>query len=87
MKQSGLALGARRGEIAAAWSEAVGPEIAGRTRVAGLRARVLTVEVDGAPLRSELAAFHAQALLETLREAVPSARLSKIVFRLAPGRS
>jgi predicted nucleic acid-binding Zn ribbon protein len=87
MKRSGLAFGARQGEIASAWSGAVGPEIAAKTRVSGLRARVLTIEVDGAPLRSELATFHAQALLETMREAVPAARLSKIVFRLAPGRS
>ena len=41
-----------------AWAEAVGPEYANITRVAGFRRNVLEVEVKGAVPMQELSQFH-----------------------------
>ena len=64
-----------------AWAEAVGPEYAEHTRVAGLRRGVLEVEVDNAVLLQELAHFHKRRLLRELRGRLPDTALNDLRFR------
>ena len=64
-----------------AWAEAVGPEFAGHTRVAGLRRGVLEVEVDSAVLLQELAHYHKRRLPQELRGRLPDTALNDLRFR------
>jgi predicted nucleic acid-binding Zn ribbon protein len=64
-----------------AWAEAVGPENAQHTRVAGLRRGVLEIEVDNATLLSELVHFHKRQLLEQVRKRLPSVTVHDLRFR------
>lgn len=63
------------------WAEAVGPEHAPSTRVAGLRRGILEVEVNSAILLQELAHFHKRKILERLRKGLPRTNLTDIRFR------
>ena len=63
---------ARRGELkdlAAAWIEAAGPEVAERSRVAGLNRGRLTIYVESATLRHEIEAFRKFEILPRMKEA------------------
>ena len=51
-----------------AWAEAVGPEYAAITRVAGFRRTILEIEVRGAVPLQELSQFHKRRVLEQLRQ-------------------
>jgi hypothetical protein len=53
-------------EVAEIWRRAVGDEIASLSRPGRFRGGVLTVEVDSAPLASELEQFAREHLLEAL---------------------
>jgi predicted nucleic acid-binding Zn ribbon protein len=64
-----------------AWSEAVGPEYAERTRVAGFRRNVLEIEVKGAIPMQELSQFHKRRVLELLRQALTGVTISDLRFR------
>src|SRR5438874_12841314 len=64
-----------------AWAEAVGPDGAGHTRVAGLRRGVLEIEVANAVLLQELAHFHKRRLLEQLRRRLPGTTVTDLRFR------
>ena len=77
--------GRRQGRLKldVAWAEAVGPEFAGHTRVAGLRRGVLEVEVDSAVLLQELAHYHKRRLLQELRGRLPDTALNDLRFRNA----
>jgi predicted nucleic acid-binding Zn ribbon protein len=64
-----------------AWAEAVGPEHAQHTRVAGLRRGVLEIEVANSALLQELAHFHKRRLLEQLRPRLPGVTVNDLRFR------
>jgi predicted nucleic acid-binding Zn ribbon protein len=64
-----------------AWSDAVGPEHAKHTRVAGLRRSVLEVEVDNAVLMQELAHYQKRRLLQELRGRLAGTTLTDLRFR------
>jgi predicted nucleic acid-binding Zn ribbon protein len=64
-----------------AWAEAVGPEGARYTQVAGLRRGVLEVIVGNAVLLQELAHYHKRRLLEQLRGRLPGTPLTDLRFR------
>ena len=64
-----------------AWADAVGPEHAANTRLAGLRCGVLEVEVNSAILLQELAQFHKRKVLERLRKRLPRTTLTDVRFR------
>lgn len=81
LRARGLTRRSHPAGLAAAWSEAVGAGRAPSTRLAGLRAGVLTVEVSSTPLRSELETFYSEDLVERLRVLLPSCGIRKIVFR------
>jgi predicted nucleic acid-binding Zn ribbon protein len=71
-----------------AWAEAVGPEGAKQTRVAGLRRGVLEVTVGNAVLLQELAHYQKRQLLEQLRSRLPGTTLTDLRFRagVIPGK-
>jgi predicted nucleic acid-binding Zn ribbon protein len=54
-------------ELRNLWTEIAGDQVAGGTRVMGLKNGVLTVGVSSSPLLSELSAFHHERLLEALQ--------------------
>lgn len=81
MKARGLTRPAVPAGLSAAWIEAVGPGRAPATRLAGFRAGVLTVEIESAPLRCELEAFHREDLVERLRVLAPAHAVRRIAFR------
>lgn len=82
LKKSGLNFMKKNRGVLQAWNETVGEEIGMRTYPASFRAGVLTVDVDNAGLLQELAQFHHDALLESLRAACPATTIRKISFKL-----
>ena len=66
----------------ASWTRAAGKRLAGRSRVAGYRDGVLTIEVPSSAQRYELEAFHASDLLARLCDDPAAAGLKKLVFRV-----
>ena len=67
--------------LASLWAEAVGAERAPGTRVSGLKAGVLTIEIESSTLRCELETFHREDLLDRLRVLAPQHRIRRIAFR------
>ncbi len=72
LRTSGLKHRRVDADLARIWSEAVGTELARRSRLQGIAPnRVLTVEVDSPAVRQELTTFRRAAILAKLREALP----------------
>ena len=69
--------------VEAAWAQAASPTWRRVARPARLLGGVLEIVVDSAPLREELAQFHATRLLTVLRQALPDMTL--IGLRFTPG--
>ncbi len=69
-----------------AWTEAVGPEHASSTRLAGLRRGILEIEVNSAILLQELAHFHKRKILDRLRKRLPRTTLTDVRFRASTWR-
>lgn len=68
-------------QLEAAWAAAAGAEVAGHTKVLGVRRGVMEVEVRAGPLLQELAQYHKRALLGKLRPALPGLTLTDLKFR------
>jgi predicted nucleic acid-binding Zn ribbon protein len=66
------------------WNDVAGPDIAGHTRVRGLRHGVLTIAVDSPPLCHELASFRRESLLAAMNGRVDSKVLKDLYFRHGP---
>jgi predicted nucleic acid-binding Zn ribbon protein len=64
-----------------AWTAAVGSEYVAHTRVLGLRRGVFEIEVNSAAMLQELAHFHKQRLLKTLRATLPGESVKDLRFR------
>lgn len=78
----GVARGAaKRSELTRALHTALG-EQAEFCRVRGLRAGVLTIEVDSAPLYAELRGFRSEDVREAINRALSVAKVAKIRFRM-----
>ena len=73
------------GEWQEVWVKTVGPEIAASARVQNNKAGTLIIEVDNAPLRTELEAYYSGELLEALKEARPGQLLRGLKFVLGTG--
>lgn len=69
-------------ELESAWEAAVGPELALKTRVFGLRHGVLTVVVSHPALLEELVAFRKPGLLSGLRKLAPTLSVRDLRFRV-----
>ena len=69
-----------------AWQDALDAELgakrAARCRVAGYRAGRLLVEVDSAPLFSELVGFVREDLRKALNERMKPRQVAQVVFRM-----
>jgi hypothetical protein len=83
LESSGLAYKLKHLEVYRAWEEAVGPEIAAQTRIAGFARHKLYVEVASAARRHELSTYYKQRILDALRQQLPNVRIQDIVFRPA----
>jgi predicted nucleic acid-binding Zn ribbon protein len=64
------------------WRQIAGEQIAGQTRVAGVKNGVLQVGVASSALLSELAAFHKFSLLERLQREHAQLKIKDIKFKL-----
>ena len=64
------------------WNDVCGELIGTQTRVIKVRNGVLHVGVVSAALLSELASFHKDSLLQSLRERYPKLNIHEIKFRL-----
>lgn len=84
MRQSGLLRRRAQRQMAGAWCQAVGEEVARHTRIVGFRRNVLEVAVDSAPRLQELANFEKAAILLRLREVLGPACVRDIRFRPGP---
>jgi len=62
------------------WLSIVGEDLAKEMFPLGLRNGVLTVGVTSEGLRYEIAAFHAQSLLATIRSSFPEAGIRRVRF-------
>lgn len=78
----GLARSGGSAELASVWSEVAGSEIAGKTRVMGIKRGVLQVAVSNSPLLSELASFHKESLLRSLQQNHSGLKIRDVKFRL-----
>jgi predicted nucleic acid-binding Zn ribbon protein len=74
---------AERARLEAAWAEAAVDLPTGSTRVAGLRRKVLEVEVATPILLQELTQFHKKRLLAAVREKLAGMAISDLKFRAA----
>ena len=72
----------RRRLVERLWTESVEPEVSRATRVLGLRAGILRVEVDSAALLSELAAYEKNAICERIRKAQGGGIVKDVRFYL-----
>ena len=73
--------GPRRKELAAislAWSRAVGPNVARRSRPVGFRGGNLVVHFESAVLRQEVECFRKAEILERLSEEYPTRRIANL---------
>lgn len=69
-------------QLQAAWRAAAGQTIARQTRAVAIRRGVLHVSVAHAPLLSELAGFHRQALVARLGEMHADLKIRDVKFKL-----
>jgi len=82
MKSSGLSRRRRLSAVEAGWARAAGEAVAAHSRVAALRAGALTVVVDSAACRHELANFRRFEMLERLRGQKGCERIHDIRFKV-----
>lgn len=78
----GLARSRGDAQLTAVWNEVAGEEVAGKTRVQGIKRGVLHVSVSNSALLSELASFHKMNLIDDLRERRPDLKIRDVKFRL-----
>jgi len=69
-------------QLHTAWSEVAGEDLAGQTRVTGLKNGVLQIGVSNAAQLNELAAFRKQELLERLQAEHSHLRVRDLKFKL-----
>ncbi len=82
LADTGIGRAVREEALEAEWRAAVGSEVAGHTRLAGLSGGRLRVEVDSAGLLQELATFYRKQILESLRAGKVGRGVSDIQFKL-----
>ena len=71
-----------RVRLEAAWAETVGPELTTDTRVSALRRGILEVEVRNGVLMQELAQFRKRAILNAIRQKLPTSTITDVKFRV-----
>jgi predicted nucleic acid-binding Zn ribbon protein len=72
-----------REDLEESWRAAVGPEVAGGTRVRGFKDGVLTVDVSSSALLAELSTFYREEIIGALRaKAKPFREVKELTFKL-----
>jgi hypothetical protein len=66
----------------AAWEQVAGAKLAERAGVSRVSRGQMVVEVDNAPLLSELSGFHTAELLRRLQTEFPELKIKGLKFRL-----
>lgn len=66
----------------AAWNAVAGAEFVEHARISRVSRGQVFVEVDNAPLLSELSSFHAANLLKRLQTSYPQLKIKGLKFRL-----
>lgn len=66
-----------------AWTAAVGPAVARRSRVAAVESGRLRVEVASAALKHDLSTFRCAEVLDRLRREAPELRIREVRYRVA----
>jgi len=69
-------------EMGRAWAAVAGEATASRTRIVGLKAGVLTLEVASSALKHDLLTFRRNQLLIELRKMLPGAGIREIKCRV-----
>ena len=88
LRASGLKHRRVDAELARVWREAVGAELARRSRLQGItRERVLTVEVDSPAVRQELTTFRRAAVLQKFKASLPDRPVKELKVVMAGGRA
>mgnify|MGYP003572907581 CR=1 FL=1 len=82
LRDAGLDRPEQYGEIAQAWRDVAGPDVASETSVQSIRKGVLTIVVTSAPLMSELTTFQRDELLMALRARLTGTFVHELKFRL-----
>jgi len=82
LKDAGLDRPEQHGEIAEAWRDVAGPDVAAETVVLSFRKGVLTIQVSSAPLLSELTTYQREELLAGLRVRLAGTFIDQLRFRL-----
>ena len=82
LKDAGLDRPEKHGEIAEAWRDVAGPDVAAETVVLSFRKGVLTIQVSSAPLLSELTTYQREELLAGMRVRLAGTFVDQLRFRL-----
>jgi hypothetical protein len=82
LREKGLDRPERNAELARAWRDVAGTEVARETGVGSFRNGILTIHVGSAPLLSELTTFQKDELLRALRTRVEGTFVRELRFRL-----
>ncbi len=83
LKKSGLKWMLNNKNIICLWNEVVGEEIAKKTKIKGLRAGVLQVDVYSSTLKAELEQFFKESIIDSIKELDPESKVINIKFYLA----
>ncbi len=81
LRTSGLANSLVNRALHETWRDTVGGEVSEHTRVAGIRKKVLIIEVDSAPWLNELAGFHKDSILKEVQRKLPDEGIVDIQFK------
>jgi len=73
---------AAHSEVTAALLGVLGPELAAHCRVTGMHGGKLNVDVDSAPLYSELRGFRCQQILAAMNERLEGRKVTEVSFRM-----
>lgn len=82
LKKLGLERRIREAKIAQDWSRIVGSQIASHSKPAGLKGKVLIVNVDSSVWLSELSQFFKGKMLEEIHRELGEKRIQDIRFRI-----
>jgi predicted nucleic acid-binding Zn ribbon protein len=82
LSEAGLDRPEQHGEIARAWRDVAGPDVAAETSVQSFRKGVLTILVRSAPLLSELTTYQREELLAGMRARLAGTFVDQLRFRL-----
>ncbi len=73
---------AKRADLRNALAEAMGESMMDHCKISGFRAGKLWVEVDSAPLYSELAGFRREEIRDAMNRTLQKDKVAQLIFRM-----